>query len=318
MATNVKYRSMTFGFYISGQEDQQIKINTAEYFEKARDHYANVLLAQAEPWIESVDDGREFKLTPISKDNVTGVYRGIISKKRIDTLPYIGRRNDHSERKIDIKDDEDMWERSYFMYYPTEDILVFQENLLGPKASDLEYVLFKRCAELKKGFTFESIWRSNALKNLLNGKSTFKKVELSIALPRNFDVKSFEIDDKWTEQMLDLMNNTGMSKLNLVFFGRATQRRGQLSYIKESVGESIKKMIEGFGAAKNTPKLRKAKLTTSGNNKEEVNLLDEKIRAKIRLACNNGYEDESDVFNKMDIAKRQNEAELKAYRANAA
>lgn len=318
MANYIKYKSMTLGFYISGQENQQVSINTSQYFEKAREHYEAVLLNKAEPWFESIDDTREFKLSPVFKDLNTGVYSGVISKKRIDTLPYVGSSKDHTERKIDIKDHEDIWERSYFMYYPQEDILVFQENLVGPKVGDLEYILFKRCAELEKGFTFEAIWKSNAIKQLLNGKSTFKKVELSIALPRRFNTADFEIEDKWTEQMLDLMNNTGMSKLNLVFFGRASQKRGELGYIKETVGLSIKKMIESFGVAKNTPVLKRAKLFPTGATKEEVNLLDEKLKAKIRLACNNGYEDEMDVIKKMDIAKRANDAELKAYRANAA
>ncbi|MFB2710428.1 hypothetical protein ACE1BU_05935 [Aeromonas veronii] len=318
MVNNVKYKSMTLGFYISGQEDQQIEINTSQYFEYARTHYDDVLLKKEEPWFESIDDNREFKLSPVTKDLKTGVYRGAISKKRIDTLPYVGSSKDHTERKIDIKEHEDIWERSYFLYYPQDDILVFQENLLGPKVGDLEYILFKRCAKLEKSFTFEAIWKSNALKQLLNGKSTFKKVELSIALPRKFNADDFEIEDKWTEQMLDIMNNTGMSKLNLVFFGRASQKRGELSYIRETVGLSIKKMIESFGVAKNTPVLKKAKLIPTGATHEEVNLLDEKLKAKIRLACNNGYEDENDVFHKMDIAKKANDAELKAYRIHAA
>ncbi|MGL6427783.1 hypothetical protein [Aeromonas hydrophila] len=318
MADNVKYKNITLGFYISGQENQQLKLNTSQYFENARAHYEQVVLAVQTPWVEDIGDGREIKLSTVIKDTKTGVFQGVISKKRTETLPYVGSSKDHRDRKIDLKDYEDVWERSYFSYFPADDILVFQENIIGPKVSDLEYVLFKRCADLDKGFTFEAIWKSSAIKQLLNGKSTFKKVELSIALPRKFNIQDFDIDDPWTENMLDMMNNTGMSKLNIVFFGRASQSRGGVGYIKETVGLSIKKMMESFGLAKNTPQLKKAKLLPSGGDAQEVNLLDEKLRAKIRLACNNGYEDENDVFNKIYIAKKSNEAELNAYRVNAA
>lgn len=314
MSGKEKYKNMTFGFYISGQDDQKTTINTSQYFEKACEHYEQVILSQQEPWVEDLGDGREIKLSPITKDLKTGVFNGVISRKRTETLPYVGSKLDHRERKIDLKDTEDVWERCYFSYFPDDDVLVFQEKIIGPKISDLGYVLFKRCAELESGFTFEAIWKSSAVSQFLNGKSTFKKVELSIALPRNFNANAFSIDDPWTTQIINMMTGVGTSKFNVELFGRASQKRGALSYIKEDVGVSIKKMMSVFGGDNSSPVLKKAKVLPSEGGSQELNIFEEKLREKIRLACYNGYESEDDVFNKIILAKASKKDELKLYR----
>ncbi|MFQ2659373.1 hypothetical protein ACK3ZC_09500 [Aeromonas caviae] len=206
-----------------------------------------------------------------------------------------------------------MWERSYFCYFPDDDILVFQENLIGAKISDLEYILFKNCASGKGSFTFESIWRSGAVNALLNNKCTLKKVELSIALPRKFNISDMEIDNPWASRIIDMMSNVGMSRINLVFFGRASTKKSVAGYISDSVGESIKYMLEKFGTTDNAPRLKKAKLTPSRDG-DPINLLDEKVKVVVRLACENGYENMNDVFNKMKIAKQSKNDELEIYR----
>lgn len=316
MANQDKYKNMTFGFYTSGQDDQTKTLVTEDIFKKATNHYTQVILGSATAWVETIEAERKIKLSPIQVDLPTGYYWGAISKVRVETLPYLGNATGSKERKIPLSSDEEVWERSYFLYSPKDDILVFQENIVGPKASDLAYILFKQCVNGKGSFTFESIWKSSAIEDLLNKKCTFKKVELSVALPRNFHLSKMNIDDPWASQIVDMMSNVGMSKLNLVFFGRASTRKKVTGYISDSIGESIKFMLEKFGTAKGAPLLKKAKLVSSGGKSEEVNLLDEKIKAKVRLACSDGYETELDVFNKMKYAKIEKDADLDIYKLN--
>ncbi|MFQ2659372.1 hypothetical protein ACK3ZC_09495 [Aeromonas caviae] len=100
MASNEKYKNMTFGFYISGQDDQTQPLVTKDLFAAAIKHYQQVIINQKSPWVETIEDGRTIKLSPITVDLNTGLFWGAISRKRLETLPYLGSDKDYEEKKL--------------------------------------------------------------------------------------------------------------------------------------------------------------------------------------------------------------------------
>lgn len=311
-------RKISLGFYITGQNEQSHPIITGEAFKAAEEHYKNIILGGKQPWIDKVDD-KKIKLSMLTYKEEFKAYFGAIARYRDEALPFIENTNTREERKIKIGPEDEVVERSYFAYFEEEDILVFQENMLGAKPSDLAYSLQKNTdANIE---SFETIWKSNTVKKLLETDTYLKKVDITIAIPRRFELSNFDLSSQINKDILSMMNNTGSSRLAMTFFGRASTKKSKLPYLSPEIKSAIKEMLERFTPNKlkgtEIPALSKAKL--KGTSAEsEVNLLDEKLRYRATLSSNRGYADDKEVFDTIVKGKHAHESVLKIYRKNAA
>jgi len=250
---------------------------------------------------------KKLKIAFLNKDVVANYYFGYMSCSREEyLLPYIG--DEHwNEQNIPLDDKKYIVERTYFLYYYESDILVLTQNHLGPKESDLAYLLYSQSGQPGANFSFQAIWKGETVRELLETGSTLRSCEIVLAAPRNFNVTSYQLNSSFSKELVEMMVGLGGTHLKLSLRGRASGKVSVKSYLADGVKEGLKELLEKI------PTIVKKAAVTEPKNPNEKNLLDQVLISEKNIYTVHGYGTDSDVFQALISAKIDNKEYLKKY-----
>jgi hypothetical protein len=298
----IKQKKMRIGFYTSSSGTKTTVSNAQAAFEKM---YSSIVTPTQNSYTAEFNK-KKLKLVFLERDLNSEYYFGYISCSRDGFhLPYIGDEN-WDEHNIPLDDKKYIVERTYFIYYFKTDILVLSQNHLGPKDSDLAFLLFGFSDE-KKPVAFEAIWKKESVKELLETGSTLRSCEITLAAPRNFSITDYDLSKSFSKSMIEMMAGMGGSHLKLSLRGRASRRKNVSGYLSDDVKSGIKELIE------KVPHLLKKANVTEPKNTKAKNLLDQVLISSINVNTKDGYAKETDVRTALIHAKIDNNSYLKQY-----
>lgn len=252
---------------------------------------------------------RGLKLVIIEKDTALQAYFGYVSWRRNCLLPFIEDATG-SERTIPLSDKDSVVERTYFIYYYETDLLAMTLNHVGPKVNDLAFILYNKTK--MKNVTFEAIWRQESMKELLEDGNILRSFDLTIAAPRNFNKANYKIKNDLTNDIIDMVVGMGGSHLRLNMRGRMRPKNQGFNYLKNTVTDTIKELIELFPRGSGGLKIKKIDVTEPSNTTPK-SLLDQVLIGTKTIIVKNGYPSDSDIRTAMISAKIENENYLTQY-----
>ena len=317
-----KYKNIKVTFFITGQENKQNKIKTKCFFEKLwEDNFS--LLDEKNPISMTKLISKNSQATTLtnkvfildlhSYDKLNDFYFGYIGVFRNTVLPSVWNTVNNKGTNIALKNDDEILEKSYFIYYPSSDLLAFHQNHLGPRADDLAYVLSKKDIK-NENISFSPVWKDSDMKSLLETGSILKKGIITLALPRNFDSSDLKLTNSWSEDIINMMSDSGMSKMTVNFWGRASRKKGASGYVSNLVKEGIAELLSKFNLGserKNQPKIIKAEAQLI--NGETKSLLNQDLSTTKRIEVFNGYPKEESIKKAILDARDDKESELIKY-----
>lgn len=253
---------------------------------------------------------RGLKLVILEKDATQKSYFGYVSWRRDCLLPFIEDRTTGSERTIPLSDKDSVVERTYFMYYYETDLLAMTLNHLGPKVNDLAFILYNKTK--MNNVTFEAIWKHESMKELLEDGNILRSFDLTIAAPRNFNKANYNIKNDLTNDIIDMVVGMGGSHLRLNMRGRLRPKKSGFNYLKTSVTDAIKELIELFPKGSGGLKIKKIDVTEP-TNKTPKSLLDQVLIGTKTIVVKSGYPSDSDIRTAMISAKIENANYLAQY-----
>lgn len=295
-------KRMRIGFYTSSSGTK----NTVSNAQLAFDQLYTTHVTPSQNSYTTMTDTKKLKLVFIDKDVQADFYFGYISCSRDGFhLPYIGDEN-WNEHDIPLDEKKYIVERTYFIYYYNKDLLILSQNHLGPKDSDLSFILFQHSPQ-GKPVSFEAIWKKESVKELLETGSTLRSCELILAAPRKFNAVDYDLSNSFSKSMIDMMAGTGGSHLKLSLRGRASNRKLIRGYLSDEVKSGIKELIE------KVPFLVKKASVTQPKDTKTKSLLDQVLIAEKNVRTKNGYAAFTDVRTALINAKIDNQAYLSQY-----
>ncbi|PHM60544.1 hypothetical protein Xsto_03911 [Xenorhabdus stockiae] len=239
------------------------------------------------------------KIVLLEKDEKVNFYFGYISHSRDTLLPFIEDSETRSERSIPLGEKDWITERTYFLYYYQNDILVLSLNHLGPKANDLASLLREK---IESQIYFEAIWKEDSMKELLENNSILRSCDLTIAAPRNFNAANYNLENNLSKQIISMVSGLGGSHLKLYLRGRARPKNKGFSYLSQDIKSSIRELLELFSIGSGGLKIKKAEITEPSDPKPK-SLLEQVLVAKKRINVIGAYLSDSDIRTAMISAK---------------
>lgn len=297
-----KQKKMRIGFFQSSSGTKTTTSNAQTAFDKM---YTSVVTPSQNSYTAEFNK-KKLKMVFLEKDTKAEFYFGYLSCSRDGFhLPFIGDEN-WDEHNIPLDDKKYIVERTYFIYYYKTDILVLSQNHLGPKDSDLAYLLFN-FSDVTKPVSFEAIWRKESVKELLETGTALRSCEITLAAPRNFSAADYDLSNSFSKSMIEMMAGMGGSHLKLSLRGRASTRKLIRGYLSDEVKSGIKELLE-----KAPHLLRKANVTEPKNAKAK-SLLDQVLVSEKNVNTKDGYANATDVRTALISAKIEHSKYLKQY-----
>ncbi|ELK8588320.1 hypothetical protein OC503_04520 [Vibrio vulnificus] len=315
-----KTKKVKVTFYVTGQDDKSNAVVTPKLFDTV---WKNHFLPQVKARSQDANFLRKGIFNKGSKDLVIFLdryesnanepyYFGYVGVLRDTTLPTIYNKTTSTDTNIVLSESDEILEKSYFLYYPTLDLLVFHQNHLGPRADDLSFMLYQ-LTQLNS-IQFESIWRDQDLKSMLEDGSVLKKATITIALPRSFKGTNIDLSNSWSNSTVKMMSDSGMNRLTLQFWGKASTRKGKAGYISEVVKSGVRELINkcsGSSVRQGYPIVKKAEVQLKDHKPES--LLSQELSIKVDVVVVNGYPEPSVMAQSLVYAKIRCDNLLKPY-----
>ncbi|MES4024031.1 DUF6731 family protein [Escherichia coli] len=298
-----KPKKLRIGFYTSSSGT----IRSNSVAKAAIDSLYSTCVNVTNNHFDTTYKNKKLKIAFINKDTNAKYYFGYMSCSREEyLLPYLG--DEHwKEHNIPLDDKKYIVERTYFLYYYESDILILTQNHLGPKESDLAYLLYSQSGQPGNNFSFQAIWKKESIKELLETGSTLRSCELILAAPRNFDVTNYQLDSSFSKELLNMMIGLGGTHLKINLRGRASGRVKVKGYLSDVVKDGIKELLEKI------PNIVKKAAVTQPKNTAEQSLLEQVLISEKNIHTVNGYGTDSDVLQAMISAKIDNNGYLMQY-----
>lgn len=301
-AKDQNLKSVRVGFYTSSENIRtNNKGSTAKAFRELFDKCSKDLRMTHHAEFGE----RELKIHFLAVSTEDDSYFGFMSRRRKSaTLAYI---TDEAwvEEKIPLAGAKALSERTYFIYYPQTDILVLSLNHLGPRHSDLAFLLFNSSSS-GSPISFEAIWKEESIKELLETGSNLRSCEISVAIPRNFNAAQYELEGMFANQMIEMIKGTSSSHLAISLRGHSPLKKKTKGWLEDDVKKSLKEMLEKFPAGDGRLTFEKVDVVAQGDRKKK-NLVDEVLTVRKMIAIQiDGYPTDIDVKNAMIHAKNDN------------
>jgi len=137
-----------------------------------------------------------------------GSVQGVFAKFRSDQIPHIGQAGGR-EREIRIAENEGLLEKNHFIYRPSDQLLVFEQNGHGSRPARLARYVTEQAGET---LNFDPVLQSDAVERLMRGQAEMRAMRVSFARPTNPD--HFP-DDEWTRDLMKQMAIAGGSTVAL-------------------------------------------------------------------------------------------------------
>lgn len=296
-------KKLKIGFYTSSSGT----IRSHSVAKQAIENLYNTCVTVTNNHFDTIYRNKKLKIAFINKDTKAKYFFGYMSCSREEyLLPYIGDEY-WNEHNIPLDDKKYIVERTYFLYYYDSDILILTQNHLGPKESDLAYLLYSQSGNPGNNFSFQAIWKKESVKELLETGSTLRSCDIVLAAPRNFDATNYQLNSSFSKELVNMMVGLGGTHLKLNLRGRASGRVKVKGYLSDLVKDGIKELLEKM------PGIVKKAAVTQPKNTVEQSLLDQVLISEKNIYTVNGYGTDSDVLQAMISAKIDNNEYLKQY-----
>ncbi|MCY0966138.1 DUF6731 family protein [Parathalassolituus penaei] len=171
---------------------------------------------------------------------VDGRFRGVFAKFRSNDLPKIGSRFNNGqdgERPIDLRDDEGLLEKNYFLYDPRMELLIFQVNGQGTKINKTAEILTGICSD-KTGTIvnvfLSPVLRPDAIRRILDENIKPTKLKVSFARPTNPDIYKSDMPS-FSNGLLDLLSSSDGANLTLTISANGRGRSSFRNFLSDSV-----------------------------------------------------------------------------------
>ncbi|MFS7382216.1 hypothetical protein [Rahnella inusitata] len=304
-----KLKSLRVGFYTSSEN---LRTNNKGTVAAAFQVLFNQCASQMGNAHFAEFAGRDLKIQFLDRDLENGSYFGFISRRRKSAnLAYI---TDEKwlEVKIPFVGNQSLSERTFFLYYPQQDFLVLSLNHLGPRHSDLAFLLFSN-SQHATPISFEAIWKEESIKELLETGSSLRSCEISIAIPRNFNAANYNLSGMFANQVINMVSGSSSSHLTISLRGHSPLKKKSTEWLKGDVKASLKELLEKFPSGEGSLEFEKVDVVAQGDRKKK-NLVDQVLTVKKSVIIqNDGYPSDSDVKISLIQAKIENDNYLRQY-----
>lgn len=171
-----------------------------------------------------------------------GLFTGEFVKYRQDFLPHVGALN-AQERELEIGADEFLIEKSYFLFEPARQLLIYQRNAHGGSVLNLE----KYFAQIHhEALTlFHPVLQPEPMRRLMRGEAMPKKAYLTMARPTNPELIP---QSDWGRAALELLASSGGVGFNL-YIRADGHARDDGRFLNQNIKRGFQELI-GCGAAK--------------------------------------------------------------------
>lgn len=153
-------------------------------------------------------------------------YKGVFGRVRFNETPEQGHA-DGSEDDVELKPGYGLVEKNYFIFYPSNNLLIYQRNASGSHYSKLQ-----RYVQLATGANvgLEPILKRDSYEVLLSGTTPVKSIDVSFQKPRDPSL----YPQQWTRDALNLLDTSGgLNARMTIGVGRSDQR--MMADIKQAV-----------------------------------------------------------------------------------
>ncbi|PTU71475.1 DUF6731 family protein [Chromobacterium haemolyticum] len=229
--------------------------------------------------------GRQYEL--VVQTAGAGCYKGIIKKFTKDPLPHAGKPK-AQERELEIKDDESTIERSHFLYYKKNHLLVWQENRSFGQVASLSGYLSEI---LGQTIVFNPVLTTEATLQLLLDRHKPRVIDFSVTAPSNpdrFDATGF--DGPTLRMMSDLGAMSGSFRVS----ANSRSMKGRFLDAKKTM-TLAKKLVSSGQATKVRLEL--------DDISHPIDLLVDRLRDKIEVDMLGRYPVEVSVYEQLAKVK---------------
>ncbi|WP_313281172.1 DUF6731 family protein [Stutzerimonas balearica] len=171
-----------------------------------------------------------------------GLIAGEFVKYRQDHLPHVGRPT-AEERELDIREDEFLIEKSYFLFEPARQLLVYQRNSHGASILNFERYFAKIHHEAIT--LFNPVLQPDPMQRLMRGEAMPRKLYLTVARPTNPELVP---RTEWGAKALELLASSGGMGFTLQLRADGTSQTEE-RYLSGDIKRAVRELIE-CGAAK--------------------------------------------------------------------
>lgn len=232
---------------------------------------------------------REYEVRDVS---ISGsVAKGVLARLR-DDAPH-KREANGKEVELDIKDDESLIEKSYFIYYSTLKLLVWQYNKSTGSVHNLSDYL---SAFGSAAVTFDAIPNKKVINKIATGN--FKRLEIGLAKPKA--AASYPADDFRAGEMKRLSSFGG----DKVFVQMYAAEGLTMSKVKSAI-----KLLQSDA---NTVALK----VKMDNETDVIDLLADVVKSRITVQMDGRYPKPDAIWSELNKAKDKHKDELSEYTSN--
>ena len=225
-------------------------------------------------------------------------YSGVYGKLRKNDIPKIGDEAGHEE-EIQLEDHQGLIEKNYFLYYPQQNLLVWQVNVSASWPASFASYLTDHFGEAT---IFHPVVTVDNMERFMRGDAELVKAELTIARPTNPELYD---NDDFSRSVMQLMNGTEAASIRLSVVANRPGGRGERlpNQLKDSIN-----MLTDSGV------VRRAKADVSYDGETHpIDLIYDRLKAKITVDLIGRYPDHRMVLSELASAKSGVQGQLDGY-----
>lgn len=231
-----------------------------------------------------------YELRELVSLNNGASFKGVLAVLR-DDAPHI-RKADGREEAIPLANNEHVIEKNYFLFYRTNELLVWQVNGRASHISRFEHFMTMLAPAT---VTFDDVINRSSLDRLEHG--TVKRFRLRVARPRNAEAVD---PDNWEAGVFELMNGVDGSSLDIEI---STRRRGR--GLANHIRQIVHRMLD-----RNDTRALQVRLD---GEKEPIDLFADCIKERIDVSMEGLYPVPASAYGQLAQAKDRQQAALDAY-----
>jgi len=192
--TKQKHRQYKVDFYVVTIDQNRDNAVLTDLLAAEKDHTEALTL--------NTGDEEHFQIRSIIPINKGAAYKAVFGRCRFGETPIQGN-TDGSEEDVELKPGNGLVEKNYFLFFPQQNLLVYQRNQSGSHYSKFQRYL-GRVIE-KDAVTFEPILTSDSYARLLAPGIHAKRVDISFLQPKDPNLYQQE----WTQDAIKLIKSIG-------------------------------------------------------------------------------------------------------------
>ncbi|MGR3960747.1 DUF6731 family protein [Vibrio lentus] len=231
-------------------------------------------------------------------------YRGVIVKHRKSNLPSVGRIGG-VERQLDIEDEENLLEKTHFVYFHQNNLMILQANQNAIRPSSFASYLQPN----NHMFNLDPIIKPDFFEYIARDSVQIRAVQLRVAKPTNEYLIRTDFADDITNTLAQSVNSTQGCSFNFSVRGDGHSIDPERRYIDSRFKSAIRDIKSEFDCDK---LVVESEDTETGFN-EPIDLLGERLIHYTKVNMNGRYPDMHAMWCAAFEAKEEKENELRRY-----